>query len=146
MASASGDRSSSTCSSITPSACNPRCWPTRSAASGRWRPAAWPRFNTWAEALKDHPEATKPLLDAFCRNLYAPGFVYCADRDFVKTVRTPCMVFAGNDDAHPYPISKELSKLIPNCEFIAEWKTGAALTLAKSRVAAFSAKHTPSRA
>jgi pimeloyl-ACP methyl ester carboxylesterase len=107
------------------------------------RPA---RFNAWAEALKDHPEATQPVLDAFCRNLYAPGFVYCADRDFAKTIRTPCMVLAGNDEAHPYPISEELSKLIPNCEFIPEWKTGAALSAAKMRVAAFLAKHTPSRA
>jgi len=55
-------------------------------------------------------------------------------------------VLAGNDEAHPYPISEELSKLIPNCEFIPEWKTGAALTSAKSRIAAFFAKHTPARA
>jgi len=106
------------------------------------RPA---RFNAWAESLEGHPEATEPVLDAFCRNLYAPGFVYCADRDFVKTVRTPCMVLAGNDEAHPYPISEELAKLIPNCEFIPEWKTGAALTASKLRVAEFLAKHTPSR-
>ena len=52
---------------------------------------------------------------------------------------------AGNDEAHPYPISEELSKLIPNCEFIPEWKTGAALTASKAGVAAFLAKHTPSR-
>jgi pimeloyl-ACP methyl ester carboxylesterase len=115
----------------------------RVSAMAPGRPA---RFNAWAEELKDHPEATEPVLDAFCRNLYAPGFVYCVDRAFVATVRTPCMVLAGNDEAHPYPISEELSKLIPNCEFIPEWKSGAALTSAKARVAAFLAKHTPSRA
>jgi pimeloyl-ACP methyl ester carboxylesterase len=115
----------------------------RVGAMAAGRPA---RFNAWAESRKDHPEATEPVLDAFCRNLYAPGFVYCADRDFVKTVRTPCMVLAGNDEAHPYPISEELSRLIPNCEFIPEWKEGAALTSAKARVAAFLAKHTPPRA
>ncbi len=65
------------------------------------------------------------------------------DRAFVSTVRTPCLVLAGNDEAHPYPISEELSKLLPNCEFIAEWKTGPALTLAKARVKEFLAKHTP---
>jgi hypothetical protein len=43
-------------------------------------------------------------------------------------------VLAGNDEAHPYQISEELSKLLPNCEFIAEWKTGAALASAKTRV------------
>src|SRR5271156_5764443 len=104
------------------------------------RPA---RFHGWAEALTDHPEATQPVLDAFCRNLYASGFVYCADRDFVKAVRTPCMVLAGNDEAHPWPISEELSKLLPNCEFITEWKTEPALTPAKASVLAFLKKHTP---
>jgi pimeloyl-ACP methyl ester carboxylesterase len=106
------------------------------------RPA---RFNGWAETLKDHPEATPQVLDAFCQNLYAPGFVYCVDRAFVSTVRTPCLVLAGNDEAHPYPISEELSKLLPNCEFIPEWKTGAALTSAKARVKEFLSKHTPDR-
>src|SRR5882724_7375520 len=48
------------------------------------RPA---RFDAWAETLTDHPEATPQVLDAFCRNLYAPGFVYCVDRAFVSTVR-----------------------------------------------------------
>ena len=112
----------------------------RVAAALPARPA---RFDGWAETLKDHPEATKELLDAFYRNLYAPGFAYSVDRDFVRTVRTPCMVLAGNDEAHPYPISEELSKLLPNCEFIAEWKTGVALDSARARVKEFLTKHTP---
>src|ERR1700720_1180277 len=74
------------------------------------RPA---RFNGWAETLKDHPEATEPVLNAFCQNLYAPGFVYCADRAFVSKVQTPCLVLAGNEEAHPYPISAGLWKLLP---------------------------------
>ena len=106
------------------------------------RPA---RFNAWAETLKDHPEITEPVLDAFYRNLYAAGFTYCCDRDFVKTVKTPCIVLAGNDEAHPWPISEELSKLLPNCEFVPEWKTEPALTAAKARVKEFLAKHTPAR-
>jgi pimeloyl-ACP methyl ester carboxylesterase len=102
-----------------------------------------PRFNAWADSLKDHPEATGPVLDAFSHNLYSRGFVYCADRAFLSTVRTPCLVLAGNDDAHPYPISEELAKLLPNCEFITEWKTGPALAPARTRVMEFFAKHTP---
>ena len=61
----------------------------------------------------------------------------------MKTVKTPCVVLAGNDEAHPYPISEELSKLLPNCEFVKEWKTGAALEAAKAKVKQFWAKHTP---
>jgi len=101
------------------------------------------RFEAWAETLKDHPEATPQVLDAFYQNLYAPGFVYCVDRAFVSTCATPCLVLAGNDEAHPGPISEELAKLLPRCELIPEWKSGAALTSARARVQEFLAKHTP---
>jgi pimeloyl-ACP methyl ester carboxylesterase len=100
-------------------------------------------FKGWAESLKDHPEATPEVLAAFNHNLYAPGFTYCSDREFAKTVKTPCMILAGNDDAHPWPISEELSKLLPNCELVTEWKTGTALEAAKPRVKEFFLKHTP---
>jgi pimeloyl-ACP methyl ester carboxylesterase len=101
------------------------------------------RFEAWAASLKDHPEATPEVLDAFYRNLYEKGFVYCVDRDFVRTVRTPCLVLAGNDEAHPYAIAEELDKLLPNGEFIAEWKAGAALETARARVKEFLLTHTP---
>jgi pimeloyl-ACP methyl ester carboxylesterase len=108
--------------------------------------AGWTaNFKGWADTVKDRPDAGEPVLDAFYKNLYAPGFVYCADRDFVKTIKAPCLVLAGNDEAHPWPISEELSKLIPNCEFVQEWKTGAALEQARAKVKAFLAKHTPDR-
>ena len=101
------------------------------------------RFEAWAETLKDHPEATPQVLDAVYQNLYAPGFVYCVDRAFVSTCATPCLVLAGNDEAHPGPISEELAKLLPRCELVPEWKSGAALTSARARVQEFLAKHTP---
>jgi len=83
------------------------------------------------------------VLDAVYQNLYGPGFVYCVDRAFVATLATPCLVLAGNDEAHPLPISEELAKLLPKCELIHEWKTGPALTTARTRVKEFLAKHTP---
>jgi pimeloyl-ACP methyl ester carboxylesterase len=100
------------------------------------------RFDAWAESLKDHPEATPAVLDAVYTNLYGPGFDYSADRAFASTCATPCLVLAGNDEAHPFPISEELAKLLPSCEFIPDWKTGAALTSARTRVKEFLAKHT----
>ena len=101
------------------------------------------RFQAWAETLTDHPEATPAVLDAVFQNLYAPGFVYCVDRAFVSTCATPCLVLAGNDEAHPWPISEEVSKLLPRGELVREWKTGAALDSARARVKEFLAKHTP---
>ena len=110
---------------------------------GAMAPGRSARFQAWAESLTDHPEATPAVLDAFHQNLYGPGFVYCVDRDFVSTCTAPCLVLAGNDEAHPLPISEELAKLLPNCELIREWKTGPALTSARARVVEFLAKHTP---
>ena len=101
------------------------------------------RFEAWAATLTDHPEATPAVLDALYHNLYAPGFVYSADREFASKCAAPCMVLAGNDEAHPYPISEELSKLLPTCDFVKEWKEGAALAAARPRVKEFLVKHTP---
>jgi len=108
---------------------------------GAMAPGRSARFNAWAETLKDHPEATPQVLDAFHQNLYGPGFVYSVDRAFVSTVQTPCLVLAGNDEAHPFPISEEVAKLLPTCEFIPEWKQGAPLAAAKVRIKEFLVKH-----
>jgi len=101
------------------------------------------RFEAWAETLADHPEATPPVLDALYRNLYGSGFVYCVDRAFVSTCAAPCLILAGNDEAHPLPISEELARLLPKAELIREWKTEPALTPARARVKEFLVKHTP---
>ncbi|MBV9829684.1 MAG: alpha/beta hydrolase [Alphaproteobacteria bacterium] len=103
------------------------------------------RFRDWAASLKDHPEATPEVLAQFNQNLYGPGFTYCNDRDFVKTVKTPCLLLAGNDDAHPRPISDELARLLPNCEYVLDWKSGDALTAAKAKAREFLRQHTPAR-
>jgi pimeloyl-ACP methyl ester carboxylesterase len=104
------------------------------------------RFDAWAKSLQNHPEATEPVLEAFYQNLYGSGFVYSVDRAFVSSCRTPCLVLAGNDEAHPFAISEEVAKLLPNCTFIPEWKTGAALVSARASIKEFLSKHTPVRA
>src|SRR5437867_2343532 len=112
---------------------------------GAIAPGRSARFNAWAETLADHPEATPPVLDALHQNLYGPGFVYSVDRAFVSSCQTPCMVLAGNDEAHPLPISEEVAKLLPHAEFIPEWKEGAPLAAAKVRMKQFLRDHTPVR-
>ena len=110
---------------------------------GEMKPGRAARFDAWAKTLGDHPEVTESVLDAVYHNLYGPGFVYSVDRAFVSSCRTPCLVLAGNDEAHPFPISEEVAKLLPNSDFIQEWKTGPALASAKVRIKEFLAKHTP---
>jgi hypothetical protein len=53
---------------------------------------------------------------------------------------------AGNVVALPGPVADEFHQLLPNNEFIREWKSGAALDAARGRVKEFLAKHTPPRA
>ena len=105
------------------------------------------RFEAWAKDLQaggKHAEVNEPVLESFYQNLYGPGFVYSADRAFVGGCQTPCLVLAGNDEAHPYPISEEIAGLLPKNEgFIKDWKSGQALVSAKVAVNAFWAKHTP---
>src|SRR5262249_770918 len=82
---------------------------------------------------------------ALHQNLYGPGFVYSVDRGFVASCQTPCLLLAGNDEAHPLPISEEVAKLLPKCELIREWKQGQTLADAKPRIKEFLTKHAPAR-
>jgi pimeloyl-ACP methyl ester carboxylesterase len=110
---------------------------------GPLQPGRSPNFEAWVPTLKDHPEATEGVLDAFYNNLYGPGFAYSVDREFVAACQTPCLVLAGNDAAHPFAIAEEMAKLLPNSEFIPEWKEGASLVAATARMKQFLADHTP---
>ena len=113
---------------------------------GPLKPGRAPRFDEWAKGLTDHPELNETVLDAYYQNLYADGFLYSVDRAFLSSCTTPCLVLAGNDEAHPYPIAEETAKLLPSAEFIPEWKAGAALEAAKKRVREFLANYTPASA
>src|SRR2546426_2359411 len=112
---------------------------------GAMAPGRSARFSTWVATLADHPEATPQVLDALYQNLYGAGFVYSVDRAFVSSCRTPCLVLAGNDEAHPFAISEEVAKLLPDCEFIPEWKNGAALAAARANIKQFLSRHAPAR-
>ena len=109
---------------------------------GPFNPQRPARFNEWAaSSLADKP--SDAVLDAFYKNLYEPGFVYCADRAFVGSLKLPSLLLAGNDEAHPRPISDECSKLLQNVEYILEWKAGDPLVAAQKRIKEFLAQHTP---
>jgi pimeloyl-ACP methyl ester carboxylesterase len=110
---------------------------------GPMKPGRNANFEGWAKSLGDHPEATEQIIEQFHRNLYEPDFLYSADRAFAKNCKTPSLLLAGNDEAHPRVISDELSKLLPNVEYVLDWKAGQPLEEARQRVKAFLARHTP---
>ena len=100
-------------------------------------------FTNWSKTLEDHPEATEPVLDAMFHSMYGPGFAYSVDRDFVRSCQAPSLVLAGNDAAHPFAIAEEIARLLPNAEFIPEWKTGDDLVKATARMHSFLKGHMP---
>ena len=106
-------------------------------------PARSASFEAWAATVQDRPDASEQVLEAFYRNLYGPGFAYSVDREFVKGCQTPCLVLAGNDAAHPFAIAEEIAQLLPNSEFIPEWKEGQALEAARARIRQFLVDQTP---
>jgi len=110
---------------------------------GPLKPGRSASFEGWVKSLENHPEATEQVLDSFYQNMYGAGFLYSVDRAFVSGCKTPCLVLAGNDEAHPFPISEETAQLLPNAEFIPEWKSGAPLEAAKIRIREYLARHTP---
>jgi pimeloyl-ACP methyl ester carboxylesterase len=110
---------------------------------GEMAPGWSETFTNWTKTLEDHPEATEAVLDSFYRNLYGPGFAYSVDREFIKGCKTPCLVLAGNDAAHPFAIAEEIARLLPDAEFIPEWKTGDDLVKATARMQSFLREHTP---
>ena len=112
------------------------------------------KLSPWQVAqVARHPQ--RPFTLDYVQNLFTHFEELHGDRTFsddpsivgglARFNGTPCMVLAGNDEAHPFPISEEVARLLPNAEFIPEWKTGAALASAKPRVKEFLLKHTPTR-
>ena len=108
---------------------------------GDLQPGRSGSFEGWVGQTK--PQVSDAVLDSYYNNLYAPGFAYSADRDFVRSCTTPALVLAGNDAAHPFAIAEEIAQLMPNAEFIPEWKEGESLEDAKQRMHAFLRQHTP---
>jgi len=105
-------------------------------------PTTWrSSFKQWAETMSNPP--SEAVLNAFHNNLYAPGFAYSVDRDFLRGCQTPCLVLAGNDDGHPFAVAEEIAQLLPHADFIPEWKEGQSLIEAKARVQQFLRDHTP---
>lgn len=100
-------------------------------------------FHRWREALTGHPEATPAVFESFYNNMYTHDFVYSVRREFAQACRVPLLVLAGNDEAHPFELAEEIVRLVPNAQFIPEWKSGEPLKAAMVRIREFLLAHTP---
>lgn len=89
------------------------------------------------------PELAANALAQFGRNMWAGDFVFSVERSFVRQCRTPCIVLPGNDTPHPAIIGEELGRLLPNTEYLKDWKGPAHLAAQKAGVLDFLARHSP---
>jgi pimeloyl-ACP methyl ester carboxylesterase len=108
------------------------------------------RTNTtgWGpQLIARRPDVTMELIEAHLTNLYRsdPDFVFSVSRDFARSVQTPMLVLPDDIPPHPWQISMDIYKLVPNCEVSHyPWKeTPEQTAKAVERIRGFLKAHTP---
>jgi pimeloyl-ACP methyl ester carboxylesterase len=106
---------------------------------GTFGPQTW---EPWGKTLIDEGATfDAATVDRFGHGLFDSGFVFSADRDFLKSIETPLLLLYGNDRAHPRGVSVELAGLLPNVETIERWKDPDAAPAAQEQMRAFLRRH-----
>lgn len=106
------------------------------------RDAFYEMYDSWANELRgSRPEVPNETWEAFRANLFDGDFVFNLSADQVREIRAPMLVLQGDDLYHPASISQAVAELAPNAELLREWKTGAAVGEAASRVVEFFRQH-----
>jgi pimeloyl-ACP methyl ester carboxylesterase len=99
-------------------------------------------FDSWAaELMLARADVSAQALPAFRERLYGGDFVFSVTRDAVERCTTPLLVLRGDDVYHPSAISEGIARSAPNAELVRDWKTGADLSRAVTRVRSFLAEH-----
>jgi pimeloyl-ACP methyl ester carboxylesterase len=91
------------------------------------------------------PSITEAAIRSFGRNMFGGDFVFCVDREFVRSCRTPLYLQPGTDTPHPAATSAELAELAPDIEVQTDWRGPTYLAESIRRVGAFLTRHTPAR-
>ena len=103
------------------------------------------------QAWSQEQRAARDDLDAaalasFGRNMWDRDFVFSVSRDFVRQLRTPCLLLPGDDAPHPAVIGAALAELLGNREVLDPWKGPEHLDVQLARVLGFLDMHTPKAA
>jgi pimeloyl-ACP methyl ester carboxylesterase len=101
-------------------------------------------YKEWAEEIRtQRPELSKDAVATMGKRMWGGDFVFAVSRDFVKTVKVPCLVLPGNDKPHPTATGLELDALLQNSEMLRDWKGPDHIAEQRRRVVEFLVKHTP---
>ncbi len=81
-------------------------------------------WKEWGEALvASRDDLTEEQLAAFGPAMWHRDFIFSVPKDRIPAIETPMLVLAGADAAHPTEVAEELAELLPNNEYVEEWKT-----------------------
>lgn len=81
-------------------------------------------WKPWGENLvASRDDLTTNQLMAFGRAMWHQDFIFSIPKDRITAIQTPMLVLAGDDAAHPAEVSEELHELLPNSEYIEQWKS-----------------------
>lgn len=100
--------------------------------------AAWIK-----EQRAERPELDEAKMQAFGHNMWDADFVFCVDREFVRTCPVPTILLPGTDVPHPGATSAELAELLPGVEVVTNWRGPDHLDEQYRRVRNFLDRHTP---
>jgi pimeloyl-ACP methyl ester carboxylesterase len=102
----------------------------------------------WGPALcARRPDVTMEMVEAHLHSLYRvrPDFVFSVTRDFARSCQTPILVLPDDIPAHPFQVSMDIFKLVPNAEVsMYPWKEPKELIpAAVTRMRTFLKAHEP---
>jgi len=96
------------------------------------REAFYDMFDAWATPLSStRPEIAEEVWAQFRGNMYdSDNLLFNVDETFVKSVKTPLLVFEGNDLYHPSETSVAVAELAQNAILVRDWQSGPSMALA----------------
>ncbi|MEN0061601.1 MAG: alpha/beta hydrolase [Myxococcota bacterium] len=100
------------------------------------------RFDAWRSEIEaDHPEADEDRWQRFRAAMFGGTFVFTVTPDEAAAIRTPVLLFAGNDSFHPLDVSELLAEQLPHVTFVREWKAPHHADAVQTQVREFLATH-----
>jgi pimeloyl-ACP methyl ester carboxylesterase len=101
---------------------------------GIWKP--------WGEELvARRDDLTTEDLMAFGSAMWHQDFIFSIPKERIPSIQTPMLVMAGADAAHPREVAVEMHDLLPNSEYVDEWKTPELVPETTKRIREFLQRH-----
>jgi pimeloyl-ACP methyl ester carboxylesterase len=113
------------------------------ALAGPWGARALADAAFAAELEGMDPADYAAIVREYGTRMFGGDFVFSVSEDFVRTLTTPLLILAGNDDFHPRATAERLAALAPNAELVLGWREPEIVPRTVEKVREFLLRHTP---